>query len=74
MAKTKRRGFDFDFGPLVETVGLKKVLDVFRDEQIVEQMGPERLAKLLENERFLSQLSAEARKRLIKALGGVPNP
>jgi hypothetical protein len=74
MAKRKRRGFDFDLEPLVETVGLKKVLDGFGDERVLEQMGAARVARLLGQEKFLSQLSAEERRQLIEQLGGVTAP
>jgi hypothetical protein len=74
MAKTRQRGFVFDLEPLVQTVGLKKLLDVFGDERVVEQLGAARVAKLLGQEKFLSQLSAEERRQLIERLGGVAPP
>jgi hypothetical protein len=74
MAKTKRRGFIFDLEPLVQTMGLKKLLDALGEERVLEQIGAARAAKLLGQEKFLSQLSAEERRQLIERLGGAVPP
>lgn len=74
MAKTKRKKFDFDFGPLVETVGLKPVLDAFGAERVMKELGPEQVAQFLESDASVEQLSPETRRRLIEKLGGVVLP
>jgi hypothetical protein len=65
MARTEREKFDFDFGPLVETVGLKPLLEAFGLERVVEELGKEELR---------SRLPPEVRRRLIEQLGGVVPP
>ncbi|HEX5270072.1 MAG TPA: hypothetical protein VFW33_06285 [Gemmataceae bacterium] len=59
MAKTKGGRLDFEIEPLIRVFGI---------EQVVDKLGPARLAEQLKKKRFLSQLSPETCRELIELL------
>jgi hypothetical protein len=45
MAKTKRKGFDFQIEPLIEAVGLKRVIDAAGLDRVIAAVGIDRVIK-----------------------------
>jgi hypothetical protein len=43
MAKTKRGGLDFDLQPIVEAMGMHKVIEKLGERQLVEEIGIDRI-------------------------------
>ena len=65
MAKTRRREFGFDLGPLFETLGTKRV---------AEALGADGLTEIMTSPDTRDRLTTEMRRAIIEYLGGVVSP
>ena len=68
MAKSKGKQGGLDLRPFIEKVGLKNYLTMFDADDIIDVLGPEKLAQVLGNKRILARLSAEQRRQLKEQL------
>jgi hypothetical protein len=64
MAKTKRKGFDFDLEPLFEAVGLKRVIEAAGLDRVIATVGIKRIIQEKGVEWLLAQMSPEQRREL----------
>ncbi len=68
MAKSKGKRGGLDLSPFIEEVGLEKYLEMFKVEDVIDTLGPKKVAKALGIDRYLSSLSAEDRQKLKERL------
>jgi hypothetical protein len=66
MAKTKRKGFDFELEPLFEAVGLKRVIDAAGLDRVIEAVGLDRVIEAVGLDRVIAGVGL---KRIIESQG-----
>jgi hypothetical protein len=65
--RNQRASAAFDLA-LIDEVGLERFLEIFEVKDIIDTLGPKKVAKELGVERYLANISAEERRRLKELL------